>query len=122
MGHAHDNTEVTSAGTATSSPDRFAGAGRASLKALRRQQVVYAVIITVYLILFLACAVWSAIAFYGTTSQKGMILYSTIFVVSVVMCALLKLVYWVGSVRWSVLRELKLLQLQLADLASRCTR
>jgi hypothetical protein len=69
-------------------------------------------------VLFLAAAVYSAVAFFGTAETKHQIMYATIFVSCFFGMGLMKIFAWQMLHRNSIKREIKRLELQIAELTA----
>jgi len=69
-------------------------------------------------VLFLAAAVYSAVAFFGTPETKGQILYATVFICSFYAIGLIKIFAWQMLHRNSIKREIKRLERRIAELVS----
>lgn len=61
-------------------------------------------------------AIWSGIRLYHAQDLKPLIVYSTILIISVCFFVLVKVVGWQWMNKYSVLREIKRLELQVAAL------
>jgi multisubunit Na+/H+ antiporter MnhG subunit len=68
-------------------------------------------------VLFLAVAVYSAVAFFGAAETKTQILYATIFIAAFQAMGLMKIFAWQVLHKNSIKREIKRLELRLAELA-----
>jgi multisubunit Na+/H+ antiporter MnhG subunit len=66
----------------------------------------------------LAVAVYCAVAFFRTDQTKSEILYATIFLTCFIFIGLLKVFAWQTIHRNSIKREIKRLELRIAELAS----
>jgi multisubunit Na+/H+ antiporter MnhG subunit len=69
-------------------------------------------------LLFLAAAVYSAVAFFRAAETRDQILYATTFLSSLLIMGLLKIFAWQMLHRNSIKREIKRLELQIAELAA----
>jgi multisubunit Na+/H+ antiporter MnhG subunit len=69
-------------------------------------------------VIFLALAVYSAVAFFRTDQTKYQILYATIFITCFYTVGLMKIFAWQMLHRNSIKREIKRLELRIAELAS----
>ncbi len=80
------------------------------------------VIAYLYLVLFGALCVLSALWFFQSDDVKDLILYAGLFGISLLIIVVLKLWYWMLINRNAVTREIKRLELQVARLAERLER
>ncbi len=71
---------------------------------------------TFYRIVILIIAVIAAIQFFRVDGTRELIAYATLFLISVLATAFIKLWYWMLLIKNSVLREIKRLELQIAEL------
>ncbi len=69
-----------------------------------------------YRIVFLVVAVIAAIQFFRLDSTRELIACSTIFLMSILATVFIKLWYWMLLIKNSVIREIKRLELQVAEL------
>ncbi len=69
-----------------------------------------------YRIVFLIFAVIAAIQFFRVDGTRELIAYATLFLISIVATAFIKLWYWMLLIKNSVIREIKRLELQIAEL------
>ncbi len=69
-----------------------------------------------YRIVFLVFAVIAAIQFFRVDGTRELIAYATLFLICVVASAFIKLWYWMLLIKNSVIREIKRLELQIAEL------
>ncbi|MBM3888312.1 MAG: hypothetical protein FJ388_04205 [Verrucomicrobia bacterium] len=68
----------------------------------------------VQLVVFMGCAIWMLHNFWSSTGVQSMILNAVLFLLFLEGAVLMKLWYWIVTNRLSVLREIKLLRLDLA--------
>jgi hypothetical protein len=68
--------------------------------------------------LFFAAAIYSAVAFFGAAETKRQIMYATIFMSGLFGVGLMKIFAWQMLHRNSIKREIKRLELQVAELAA----
>ncbi len=71
---------------------------------------------TFYRIVILIPAVIAAIQFFRVDGTRELIAYATLFLICVVASAIIKLWYWMLLNKNSVIREIKRLELQIAEL------
>lgn len=71
---------------------------------------------SIFQLLFMALAVWSAFRFFDATEIRNQILYSTLFLWGVGVTAMFKMWFWMVMNRNSLIREVKRLELQIAQL------
>ena len=71
---------------------------------------------TFYRIVILIIAVIAAIQFFRVDGTRELIAYATLFLICVVASAFIKLWYWMLLIKNSVIREIKRLELQIAEL------
>ena len=83
-----------------------------------RKMAATAALVWVIGVLFLAAAVYSAVAFLGTAETKGQILYATVFICSFYAIGLMKAFAWQMLHRNNIKREIKRLELRIAELVS----
>ncbi len=69
-----------------------------------------------YRIVILILAVIAAIQFFRVDGTRELIAYATLFLLSVVATAVIKLWFWMLLIKNSVIREIKRLELQIAEL------
>ncbi len=69
-----------------------------------------------YRIVFLIFAVIAAIQFFRVDGTRELIAYATLFLISIGATAFIKLWYWMLLIKNSVIREIKRLELQIAEL------
>ena len=69
-----------------------------------------------YRIVFLVFAVIAAIQFFRVDGTRELIAYATLFLISIVATAFIKLWFWMLLIKNSVIREIKRLELQIAEL------
>ena len=78
---------------------------------------VYTLIVGIVVVAATAAAVWVAIRFFQTDEVRGMILYATLFNTCMLAIATVRLFLWQLLLRQGVMREIKRLELRLAELA-----
>ena len=72
--------------------------------------------------LIFGVSVWSAVMFFGAESTRDQIMWATIFVVTQLGVALLKMWFWMQMNKNALKREVKRLELQVAVLSERLAR
>lgn len=82
-----------------------------------RKMLSIAVLVWVWAIIFLAGAVYCAVRFFGTDVVKSQILYAALFICLVQFVGLMKVFAWQMMARNSVKREIKRLEIRVAELA-----
>jgi hypothetical protein len=80
-----------------------------------RKMAATSAFIWVIAVLFLAAAIYSAVRFFGTTETKDQIMYATIFISSFYGVGLMKIFAWQMLHRNSIKREIKRLELRIAE-------
>ena len=70
-----------------------------------------------YRIVSLIVAVIAVIQFFRVDGTRELIAYATLFLLSIVATAFIKLLYWMLLIKNSVIREIKRLELQVAKLS-----
>jgi hypothetical protein len=83
-----------------------------------RKMTATAILVWGFGVLFLAAAVYSAVAFFRTAETGHQITYATIFISSFFGVGLMKVFAWQMMHRNSIKREIKRLELQVAQLAA----
>ena len=83
-----------------------------------RKMLSTAILVWVVAIICAVPAVYSAVKFFGTDDTQWQILYATIFIVCFEGIGLMKVYAWEMIHRHSVKREIKRLELRIAELAS----
>jgi hypothetical protein len=81
-----------------------------------RKMAATAVFVWAIGVIFLALAVYSAVAFFRTDQTKYQILYATIFITCFHAMGLMKIFAWQVLHRNSIKREIKRLELRIAEL------
>lgn len=79
----------------------------------------YAIVTWGCLLVFVFCAVGSFIVFAISDDTKQQLLYMTFFSISIMGTVLIKLWYWIIWNRYSVIREVKRLELRIAELTEK---
>jgi hypothetical protein len=85
----------------------------------RGRQLFVSLLTWAFMLVMLAVMVWCAVAYFRTTDVWEMILYATIFLYLSIGVALMKLWFWLMMVRYSIVREMKRLELQFCLMAKR---
>jgi len=62
-------------------------------------------------------AVWAGVGLYRAQEMKPVIVYATVLVISAIFFVLVKVVGWQWMSKYSIMREIKRLELQIAELA-----
>lgn len=76
------------------------------------------ILVSVFQLLFMGLAVWSALRFFEATEIKDLLFCSTLFLWSVGVTGMFKIWFWMVMNRNSLLREVKRLELEVAQLRS----
>ncbi len=74
------------------------------------------ILVWVYFIMWSAIAYYCACAFFDTEDTQKQIMYSAIFIICVQMCGLVKILGWIMIYRNSLKREIKRLEIRIAEL------
>ncbi|MBE0537163.1 MAG: hypothetical protein IH624_15990 [Phycisphaerae bacterium] len=77
------------------------------------------VVLWIYIWGFLAVAIFSAWRFFQVEETRAMILYATVFITAMMFVSVCKLWYWQFMGRNLLLRDVKRLSLQIAELTER---
>jgi multisubunit Na+/H+ antiporter MnhG subunit len=80
-----------------------------------RKMALTAVLVWAVGLLFMAGAIYSAVRFFGATDVKSQILYAALFICLLNLLGLLKIFSWQLIHRNSIKREIKRLELRLAE-------
>ncbi|MCL5281773.1 MAG: hypothetical protein M1376_17885 [Planctomycetes bacterium] len=83
-----------------------------------RKMAATSAMIWVISVLFLAGAIYSAVAFFRTPETKYQIMYATIFTSCFIVMGLMKIFAWQVLHKNSLKREIKRLELRMTELAS----
>jgi hypothetical protein len=97
--------------------DREEQTVEAVVRAFRTRSLFYLVVGSVYSLAVLVVAILCGIQMFATADTNARILWAMGFGVSAIWLLLLKIFWWVMSSKLSTLREIKLLELQIAELA-----
>lgn len=84
-----------------------------------RKMMSTAILVWAWAILFLALAVYSAIQFFGTDDTKAQILYAVLFISGAHGIGLMKIFAWEMVHRHSIKREIKRLELRMAEFSEK---
>ncbi len=84
-----------------------------------RRMLSIAVLVWVWAIIFMGGAVGSAIGFFATERTKAHIMYAALFVCFVLFVGFMKVFAWLMIARNGIRREVKRLELRIADLAGK---
>ncbi len=76
----------------------------------------------IYILLFSGLAVFAAVRFFQVEGDRQMLLYATVFVTAVIVAAITKIWYWMLINRNAVQREVKRLEIRIAELAEKLSR
>lgn len=76
----------------------------------------FIIVVWVYALVFIALAVFSGIRFFAAEQTKDQIMYAVIFVCSIQFVTLMKIFAWQMIHRNRITRQLKRLELRLAEL------
>jgi hypothetical protein len=82
-----------------------------------RKMLSIAIIVWAWAIVFTAGAIYSAVRFFGTDKTRDQIMYAALFICLIQFVGLMKVFAWQMMARNSVKREVKRLELRLAELA-----
>lgn len=74
-------------------------------------------IVSVFQLLFMVLAIWSAFSFFDATEVREQIMYATLFLWGVGVTGMFKIWFWMVMNRNSMIREVKRLELQVAELS-----
>jgi len=102
--------------------DRYDSAREDTIRSMlsefyNRRMAATVVVVWVMGIAFIIGAIYSAVRFFGATETKGQILYAALFICLFHLLGLLKIFAWQLIHRNSIKREIKRLELRLAELA-----
>lgn len=82
-----------------------------------RKMLSVAILVWAWAIVFMAGAIFSAIGFFGADETKDQIMYSALFVCLVLFIGFMKVFAWLMIARNGIKREVKRLELRIAELA-----
>ena len=81
-----------------------------------RKMLSIAIVVWVWAIIFVAGAVYSAVKFFATDQTRDQIMYAALFICLVQFVGLMKVFAWQMLARNSIKREVKRLELRIAEL------
>ncbi len=70
---------------------------------------------TIVSLAILTAMVWCAFRFFDATETRDMILYAVIFLFGSLAVSMLKLWFWLMMIRYSIVREIKRIELRMCD-------
>jgi hypothetical protein len=76
----------------------------------------------IYILLFTGLAVFAAVRFFQVEGDRQMLLYATVFVAAIIIAAITKIWYWMLINRNAVQREVKRLEIRIAELAEKLSQ
>jgi hypothetical protein len=79
-----------------------------------RRAAIHIAAAVVTFALFAVC-VYAAVRFFGVSSLDGKVLWSTLFLASLIWVLALKVYFWIQMMRNAVLREVKRVELRVAE-------
>jgi hypothetical protein len=82
-----------------------------------RKMLSVAILVWACSLIFMAGAVFSAIAFFAADQTKDQIMYAALFICLILFVAFMKVFAWQMLARNSIKREIKRLELRIAELA-----
>lgn len=85
----------------------------------RGEMMKFAIMTWAWLIVFVFCAVGCFMAFEAAESTKSQLMFMAFFIISIMGTVLIKLWYWQVWNRYSVVREVKRLELRIAELTEK---
>jgi hypothetical protein len=85
----------------------------------RGRNLYFSILTTLVSIALLAVMVWCAVRFFHATETRDMILYATLFLYVSCAVAMLKLWFWLMMIRYSIVREVKRMELRASMRADR---
>lgn len=86
-----------------------------------RKMLSTAILVWVWGIVFIAGAVYGAVRFFAADQTKAQIMYAALFICFVLFVSLMKVFAWQMIVRNSIKREIKRLELRIAELPAALT-
>jgi hypothetical protein len=87
-----------------------------------RRLLSTAILVWVWAIIFIALAVYSAMQFFKTDQTQGQIMYAALFILGAYGVGLMKIFAWEMLHRHSIRRDLKRLELRVAELCEMLKR
>jgi hypothetical protein len=85
----------------------------------RGRNLFVSIFTTIVSLAILAAMVWCAMRFFQATAVRDMILYAILFMYGSLAVGMLKLWFWLMMIRYSIVREVKRVELQVSMLAER---
>jgi hypothetical protein len=87
----------------------------------RGRNLYVSIFTTIVSLAILAAMVWCAMRFFQATEVRDMILYAILFMYGSLAVGMLKLWFWLMMIRYSIVREIKRLELQCSMLVHQRT-
>jgi len=88
----------------------------------RTRMRVWVVLSWCFTAVWAAVAVWAASSFFGAATARDWIMYATVFQVAAISVAMLKIWYWMEVNRHTLTREIKRVEVQVAQLVGSIER
>ena len=85
----------------------------------RGRNLYVSIFTTTVSLAILAAMGWCAMRFFQATDVRDMILYAILFMYGSLAVAMLKLWFWLMMIRYSIVREVKRVEMQVSTLAER---
>lgn len=85
----------------------------------RGRNLYVSILTTTVSLMMLAVMVWCTIRFLQAVEVRDMILYAVVFMCMLCAVTMLKLWFWLMMIRYSIVREIKRVELQVSTLAER---
>jgi hypothetical protein len=85
----------------------------------RGRNLTVTIVTTIVTLAILAAMVWCAMRFFQATETRDLILYAILFMFGSLAVTMLKLWFWLMMIRYSIVREVKRVELQISTLAER---
>lgn len=85
----------------------------------RTRMRVWVVLIWCFTAAWAVAAVWAALSFFGAATTREWILYATVFQLAAISVVMLKIWYWMEMNRNTHTREIKRVEVQVAQLVDR---
>lgn len=85
----------------------------------RTRMAVWVVLIWCFTAAWAVVAVWAAVSFFGAATTREWILYATVFQLAAISVVMLKIWYWMEMNRNTHTREIKRVEVQVAQLVDR---
>ena len=83
----------------------------------RGRNLYVSIFTTTVSLAILSAMVWCAIRFFQATETRDMILYAILFMYGSLAVGMLKLWFWLMMIRYSIVREIKRVEMQVSALA-----